>query len=114
MVEAMTRTGVPPTNPSYYPGHPDKLKFLYFFWYILASAVDTIGGQLVDAQAAMIASVAWCGLCLMATIALYLRLRSTVSGVKVWQLSIFASQLLLVSGLDFIPVIGLLIKSKTE
>lgn len=112
MTEAMTRTGVPPVNPSYYPGHPEKLTFLYFFWYILASIVDKIGGAWVDAQAAMIASVAWCGLCLMATIALYLRLRYKGGGVKVWQLSIFASQLLLVSGLDIIPVLALLLKSK--
>lgn len=112
VTDAMTRTGVPPVNPGYYPGHPEKLTFLYFFWYILTSVVDKIGGAWVDAQAAMTASVAWCGLCLIATIALYLRLRYKAGEVKVWQLSIFASQLLLVSGLDIIPVLALLLKSK--
>ncbi len=112
MINAITRTGVPPINPSYYPGHPEKLTFLYYFWYILASVIDKIGGNWVTAQTALIAGVMWCGLCLMATIALYLRTRSTEGGAKVWRLSIVGSQLLLVSGLDFIPVIVLMLISR--
>ncbi|MCJ7434723.1 MAG: hypothetical protein MUO77_14650, partial [Anaerolineales bacterium] len=35
IIDAMTRTGVPPINPSYYPGRPVQITFLYYFWYIL-------------------------------------------------------------------------------
>ena len=69
LIDAITRTGVPPINPSYYPGHPEQLTYLYYFWYILGSLVDQLGGKWVDSRAALIASVCWCGLGLMATIA---------------------------------------------
>lgn len=112
VVDAITRTGVPPVNPGYYPGFPVKLTDLYYFWYILASVVDRVGGNLVDARMAFIASVAWCGLCLMATIGLYLRIRNGEGGTKAWKLSILGSQLLLVSGLDIIPVVILFIRAE--
>ena len=112
VVDAITRTGVPPVNPSYYPGQPQKLTYLYFFWYILASVVDQLGGNWVDARTALIASVAWCGLGLIATIAVYLRLRSKTGGAKIWRSSLLASQLLLVSGMDFVVVIIFLIVSR--
>lgn len=32
ILDAMTRTGVPPENPSYYPGHPVLLNSVYYFW----------------------------------------------------------------------------------
>lgn len=112
VVDAITRTGVPPVNPAYYPGHPVRITSLYYFWYILASVVDRIGGNLVDARQAIIAGVAWCGLCLMATIGLYLRIRYGAGGTKAWKASILGSELLLVSGLDIIPVVILLIRAK--
>jgi len=112
MVGAITRTGVPPVNPSYFPGHPEQLTFLYYFWYILGSIADQLGSQLVDARMALIASVAWCGLGLMATIALYLRLRKPTGGVKLWRSAFVGVGLLLISGLDFIPVAAYLTSAK--
>jgi len=112
VVNAITRTGVPPVNPGYDPGHPVLLTSLYYFWYILASVVNKVGGTLVDARQAFIASVAWCGLCLMATVGLYLRIRNGEGGTKAWKSSLLGSQLLLVSGLDIIPVLILLLRAK--
>src|SRR5208283_18896 len=37
IINAITRTGVPPINPSYFPGHPVRLTYLYYFWYIPGS-----------------------------------------------------------------------------
>jgi hypothetical protein len=53
---AITRTGVPPTNPGYFPGKTVPLTFLYYFWYILGSLIDQIGGTWMDARMAMIDS----------------------------------------------------------
>ncbi len=103
IVDAMTRTGVPPVNPSYYPGHPVQMNFLYFFWYILGSMVDQLGGSLADARGAFFASAIWGGIALMAAIAFYLRLRIKDRSVNIWYLVLISVGLLMVSGLDFLP-----------
>jgi hypothetical protein len=100
IIEAMTRTGVPPINTGYYPGHPVRLTFQYYFWYILCSLIEMIGGRSVDAHAALNASSAWSGLGLMATIALYLRLRNPNNGKTAWRSAKIGIGLLAVSGLD--------------
>ena len=105
VIDAITRTGVPPINPGYFPGHPVLLTQLYYFWYILGSLVDQLGGSWVSPHQAMIASVSWIGLVLMATLALYLRFRNNNRKIGVWRAALLTPQLLLVSGLDAIPVI---------
>jgi len=102
IVDAMTRTGVPPVNPSYYPGRPVLLTSLYFFWYILGSLVDQAGGHLVDARGAFFASAIWSGLAVMALIAFYLRLRDRARK-NIWKSALIGVALLLVTGLDFLP-----------
>ncbi len=109
VIDAMTRTGIPPINPSYYPGHPVKLTFLYYFWYILGSMVDAIGGQYVDARAALNASSAWAGLGLMSIMALYLRQRNVNRGEAGWRSAKTGIVLLTVSGLDVIPITMLML-----
>lgn len=111
IVEAMTRTGVPPVNPSYYPGYPVQLTFLYYFWYILGSMIDTIGGQYVDARAALNASSAWAGLGLMASVALYLRQRNANRGGADWRSARIGVALLAVSGLDVFPATLLMLRT---
>lgn len=109
VIEAMTRTGIPPINPSYYPGHPVQLTFLYYFWYILGSMVDAIGGQYVDARAALNASSAWAGLGLMAAVALYLWQRNANRGGSASRSARIGIGLLAVSGLDVIPIAMLML-----
>ena len=104
VIDAITRTGVPPVNPSYYPGHPEPLTFLYYFWYVLASLIDQVGGQWVNARTALFGSVIWCGLGLMATVALYLRLRRPEGDLKIWKTSLVGCGLLALTGLDSIPI----------
>lgn len=109
VIDAMTRTGIPPINPSYYPGYPVKLTFLYYFWYILGSMVDAIGGRYVDARAALNASSAWAGLGMMAVVALYLRQRNVNRGEAGWRSAKIGITLLTVSGLDVIPITMLML-----
>ncbi|MBK7453271.1 MAG: hypothetical protein IPJ46_06015 [Anaerolineales bacterium] len=108
VIEAMTRTGVPPVNPSYYPGHAVPLTFLYYFWYILCSMVDALGGSYVDARAALNASSAWSGIGLMAVVALYLRQRNANGTGSTARLSRIGISLLAVSGLDIFPALFLM------
>ncbi len=108
IIDAMTRTGVPPINPSYFPGHYVKLTFLYFFWYILGSIIDFIGGSYVNARTALFASIMWCGIALMAMIAFYLRLRDGRDKAKIWQNANIGIALLLITGLDILPTLSLM------
>ncbi len=112
IINAITHTGVPPVNPTYYPGHAEQLTFLYYYWYIPVSTVDQIGGPLVNARHALIAGVIWTGLCLMATIALYLRLRNHKTTGHPWSMPLIGIQLLLISGLDFIPVLAIALRAR--
>ena len=105
VIDAMTRSGVPPINPSYYPGTPVRLTFLYYFWYILSSLIDILGGNFVDARAALNASSAWSGLALMAAIAFYFRVRTANFATAVWRSARIGISLLAVSGLDILPTI---------
>lgn len=111
VIDAMTRTGVPPVNPSYYPGEPVLLTFLYYFWYVLCSMVDVIGGQAVDARAALNASSAWAGLGLISLVALYFRLRNSTRADAVWKSAWLGIGLLAVSGLDILPSTLLMIRT---
>jgi hypothetical protein len=104
VIDAISRTGVPPVNPSYYPGQPVLLNSLYYYWYILASVVDQMGGSLVSAYQAMLASISWTGMLLFATLATYLRVRDRQSSQHAWKKSFIAIQLVAVGGLDFIMV----------
>ena len=112
IIDAITRTGVPPINPSYYPGHPAQLTFLYYFWYILASLIDIAGGRWVTAYTAMIASVIWCGFVFGGAIALYLRLRSNDGSSKIYRRALIGISLFMVSGMDGVPVVGYMFASK--
>lgn len=112
VIDAMTRTGVPPINPSYYPGEPVQLTFLYYFWYVLCSMVDAISGKFVDARAALNASSAWVGLALMTLIALYFRLRNLTRTEAIWKSTWLGIGLLAVSGLDILPATLLMIRTE--
>lgn len=102
VINAITRSGVPPINPSIYLGEPVLLTFLYYFWYILCSLVDQLGGKIVDARAALIASAIWAGLALMATVAFYLRIRNGPNQSNKWRSALIGIGLLAVSGLDLL------------
>ena len=106
VTNAITRTGVPPVHPNYYPGRPVYLTSLYYFWYILCSIVDQFGGGFVDARMALIAGDVWCGLALMALIALYIKIRNRPTGESAWKMALVGISLLAISGLDIIPALS--------
>jgi hypothetical protein len=113
LIEAITRTGIPPINPTYYPGHFERITQLYYFWYIPGSVVDVLGGRWIDARIALFAGITWSGLSLAATIVNYLRIRNHQIGTGAYRSAMIGSQLIAISGLDLIPVIGIMIAVKT-
>ena len=104
-VDAVMRTGVPPTNPLYWPGHAVPMRY-YYFWYVLTAAAARLGG--ITSRQAMIASTAWAGFGLVSILALYCRhflgrRRSGEAGR--WSRVTVALALLAVTGLDLLPAI---------
>jgi hypothetical protein len=69
---AISRTGVPPSNPLFFPGAPVPLRY-HYFWYILGSLVDQLGGRRSRPGRPLIAGTVWCGIALLALIPLYFR-----------------------------------------
>ncbi len=112
ITDAVARTGVPPINPSYYPGHPASLTSLYYFWYVLTGFVNKIGTHWINGRNAMAAGTAWAGLGLMAAISLYLRFRIPIDFRKRWRLAFIGMGLLALGGLDIIPNLILLISTR--
>ncbi len=109
VISAITRAGVLPANPFFYPGHPVQLRYHYLF-FLPCSMVESLSGSSVKPGAALAAGTIWCGLALMCLVCLYTRhLRNTqapISRRDAWT----GILMLPVIGLDVIPV-SLLISS---
>lgn len=105
-VDAVMRTGVPPANPLYWPGHAVPMRY-YYFWYVLTAAAARLGA--ITSRQAMIASAAWAGFGLASILTLYCRhflgpRRS--GGARRWSRITVALALLAVTGLDLLPTIA--------
>ncbi|MGO9229793.1 MAG: hypothetical protein ACLQKA_11390 [Bryobacteraceae bacterium] len=98
---AITTTGIPPQSPFFFPGHPVALRY-HYFWLILCSLVQRIGGPLVDARQALVAGTMWCGVGLMCVVALYLRCFSPNGAAGIARRSLIGIALLGVTGLDIL------------
>jgi hypothetical protein len=93
---SISRTGVPPQNPYFFPGRPFPLHY-HYFWFLLCSIVEQLGGVAVSPRHAIIAGTLWCGLGLMAVIALYMRFFQPKGAVDVERRSVIAVALLSVT-----------------
>jgi len=107
-VNAVMRTGVPPANPLYWPGHAAPMRY-YYFWYVVTAAAAKLAGA--TARQAMIASVVWAGFGLAAVLGLYCR--NFLGGdsaegrdIRRWPRIGLALALLAVTGLDVLPAIA--------
>jgi hypothetical protein len=105
-VDSVMRTGVPPVNPLYWPGHAAPMRY-YYFWYVLTAVAARLGHA--TARQAMIASVAWAGFGLAAIVALFCRhflvAESEDSRRRRWPRLAVALGLLAVTGLDILPAL---------
>ena len=63
---AIARSGVPPTNPYFYPGHGYILRY-HYFWYMLCGLAARFGGPVVTARiCGNCVGTLWSGIGLMA------------------------------------------------
>lgn len=102
VTDAITRTGVPPVNPSFYPGQPVAL-YYYYFWFLLCSLVDQLGGSWISARDAVLAGTMWCGIGFMSALHLMIRLRRPHLSVPPRIAVPIGLSLIAVSGLDILP-----------
>lgn len=100
---SISRTGVPPQNPYFYPGRGFPLRY-HYFWFLLCSLVEQLGRGAVSPRHAIVAGTLWCGIALMAVIALYMRFFQPKGAADVERRSVIALALLSVTGLDILPI----------
>lgn len=109
LIQAIRHTTTLPTsNPFFYPGHAVPFRY-HYFWFMLAALVEAIGGGLIGARDALFASIAWSGLAMVATIALFLPVPNEAATQKTapqaWRRqSWIAAGLISITGLDLFPV----------
>ena len=103
--DAISRTGIPPVNPSFHPVESIQL-FYYYFWFLLCSAIDLIGGTWINARAAVLGSILWCFVLLVSITRVYVieLVRAGMKGLKSSEAK-WGYLLLLITGLDFLPIL---------
>jgi hypothetical protein len=104
ITDAITRTGVRPFNPFYDLGSLAPLRY-HYFWFIACSLIDRLGGDIVNARQAIIASDVWSGWAFIATVPLFLRFVCNLERCNLRRTSFVALALTLVTGLDILPTI---------
>ena len=104
ITDAITRTGVRPFNPFYDLGSLAPLRY-HYFWFIACSLIDRLGGDIVSARQAIIASDVWSGWSFLTAIPLFLRFVCNFNRENLRRTSFIAAALTLVTGLDILPTI---------
>jgi hypothetical protein len=95
-------SGIPPHNPFYFPGRPALLRY-HYFWMIPSALVERAGGGAIGPQHAWFASVAWCGIGMMALVALTFRILFYRGPESFRRRALTGILLLGVTGLDILP-----------
>jgi hypothetical protein len=104
MIVALDRSQhLPAASPSYAPGHPTQLKYHYFF-FLIGSAIVKLSAGVVPARIALSAITIWSGFALLATISVFIQFYGVSPDRE--RATNVAWFLLLVTGLDIIPVMG--------
>ncbi len=101
---AITRGGIPPANPYFFPGHTVPLRY-HYFWMALCSLAERLGGSAMNARLAAYGGTLWSGLALLAVIALYLRFVDADGPGRLERRTGIAFALLAVTGLDLLPTL---------
>lgn len=99
---AIARTGVPPLNPFFYPGHGCILRY-HYFWFMLCGLVARMGGPIITSRIAVIAGTLWSGVALVAVVCLYAQFFGSRKDGNRERRMLVAVALLGVTGLDVLP-----------
>jgi len=96
--------GIPAQNPFFFPGHPVPLRY-HYFWLILCSLVERMGGGWVSARQAIFGGIAWCGLAVQGLVVLYLKFFWAKDGGDTTRRATVGVLLLAITGLDLLPTL---------
>ena len=99
---AILHSGIPPVNPEFSPGHTVQI-YYYYGWFTICAIVASLAGGENAVRGAVLASIPWCGLALISTLAVYIQ--TSVTSVKKGVATAWAIALLAVGGLQIIPTI---------
>ncbi len=102
--DAVLRTGLPPVDPVFWPGHDAPMRY-YYFWYAVCAAVARLAH--LSARQALIASCVWPLPGVVALLALFGRYVLGRRGRELTRLTLTASALLFVTGLDILVTLAL-------
>jgi len=105
-IHSITATGIPPQNPLYLAGPPATLRY-HYFWLLICSLAESAGRGAVSPRQALIGGTFWCGIGLMALVALYLRLFAAGDPARFRRRALTGILLLGITGLDIIPTVWL-------
>jgi len=103
-IHSIGATGIPPQNPFYLAGPPANLRY-HYFWLMMCSLVERAGMGAVTPRQALIGGTFWCGIALMALVALYLRLFAAGDPARFRRRALTGILLLGITGLDIIPTL---------
>lgn len=98
---AAVRTGVPPANPFFYPGHFVALRY-YYYWNVLCALPAKLFG--LTARSTALSGVVWSGLALASLVPICLK-HFCEETVDLGKKSLIGIALLAVTGLDLIPTL---------
>jgi hypothetical protein len=107
-IHSITTTGIPPQNPFYLAGPPASLRY-HYFWLLMCSLVERAGRGAISPRQALIGGIFWCGIGLMALVALYLRLFAAGDPARFRRRALTGILLLGITGLDIIPTVLLVV-----
>jgi hypothetical protein len=107
LTHAIGATGIPPQSPLFLPDHPVMLRY-HYFWPMMGSLTNQIAPRWISARQAEIASTFWCGLGMMALVAICLRLFLVKPAASLRRRTLIGILLLGITGLDILPGIFLL------
>lgn len=107
VTDAICRTGVPPANPSLFPGRPIPL-YYYYLWFLTSALVRTASCGAIGTYSATLAATVWAGYALAATILLWLhRFSNEAEPTRKGLIYRLAMVLLALTGLDIIVLIAI-------
>ncbi len=103
-IASALRTGAPPANPFFYPGHPVPARY-YYYWNVLCALPAFISRG--SARVTLYASCLWSGLLLAAMIPIYLK-HFLGHSFRLRIASLVGIAMLAVTGLDLIPNLAII------
>ena len=103
-VNSISTTGIPPANPFFMPGHPVVLRY-HYFWLMMCSLVNQVGGSAVTPRLASIGGTFWAGVAVLSLVLVYLRTFVTGAREDFRRRALTGALLLGITGLDIVPAL---------